>query len=594
MIFALLTLLSALSLAGVAGWFSIIGITAIYAAMPIHAIIMGIVLEAGKLVTTSWLYRNWDYSSWKLRAPLILFTIILMLATSIGVYGFLSKAHLEQGASTVDNSAKIERLDQQIAREKSVITDDEKVIGQLDSAINSYIGKDRTDKSVAVRKSQTPQRNQLRSDIDTAQKRIDTLSDEKLKLTSEVRELQLEVGPIRYIAELIYGTDGNTEKNIEAAVRMFTLLIVSTLDPLAVILLIAANHTLLRRENEKKQKEEQARNDGENIKDKVSTIDEINSQIPTKDTPAQEQIPGKAGLSTENSSEIPLPILPTTLELLNEETTNSAKEDKITFDIFQPVSSEIDKCETPLSIIREILQAEPHTGTSNEEPTIYSPIQKVENETTYTLVLEQQEEVGSSKDLETSPGTIQDVGMLSSKETSNIEHPNEGTITWPKISKEKINEEENTILEAFRNSKTIPSFPIIRQPTYSRVIDAESSTLQVPATPSLPPTLQETIAKKIMLEQDSTMREIFGHTPHFVAERIHEEEKPTDVEVSSTPTARPQDSSNTKETETIPDKGSSQDEVSKTDAGTLVSGVEPAKTHKYPKALSWLTEFKRI
>ena len=252
MIFAILTLLAALALAAVAGWFSIIGIMSIYAGAATHALIMGAVLEAGKLVTTSWLYRNWSYASWRLTIPLVIFTLTLMLSTSIGVFGFLSKSHLEQGASTIDNSAKIERLDQEISREKSTIDDDNKVIQQLDATVNSYIGKDRTDKSVSIRKSQASQRKQLRDDIDSSQKRIDEFSDEKLKLTSEVRKLQLDVGPIRYIAELIYGVD-NTDKNIESAVRMFTLIIVSTLDPLAVILLIAANHTLLRRQNEKEE-----------------------------------------------------------------------------------------------------------------------------------------------------------------------------------------------------------------------------------------------------------------------------------------------------------------------------------------------------
>ena len=252
MIFALLTLLSALSLASVAGWFSIIGITSIYAGAPLHALIMGIVLECGKLVTTSWLYRNWSYSDWRLKLPLVVFTVALMMATSIGVYGFLSKSHLEQGAGTIDNSAKVERLDQQIAKEKSIIADNEKVIAQLDATINSYLGKDRTDRSVTIRKSQAPQRKQLREEIDASQKRIDVFSEEKFKLQSEVRKLQLEVGPIRYIAELIYGVDNNTDKNIEAAIRMFTLLIVSILDPLALVLLIAANHTIMQRQNEKK------------------------------------------------------------------------------------------------------------------------------------------------------------------------------------------------------------------------------------------------------------------------------------------------------------------------------------------------------
>ena len=114
--FAILTLLSALSLAAVAGWFSIVGFMAIYAGAPMYALIMGVVTECAKLVTTSWLYRNWEYADWKLKAPLLYFTIALMVATSIGVFGFLSKAHIEQGADKIDNSAKIESLNYQIRR----------------------------------------------------------------------------------------------------------------------------------------------------------------------------------------------------------------------------------------------------------------------------------------------------------------------------------------------------------------------------------------------------------------------------------------------------------------------------------------------
>ena len=272
MVFALLTLLAALSLATVAGWFSIIGMMAIFAGAPMHALILGVVVEAGKLVTTSWIYRNWQQSDWKLKIPLIAATIIVMLVTSIGVFGFLSKAHLEQGASTVDNGAKVERLDQQIAREKSIIADNEKVIAQLDATINSYLGKDRADRSVTIRRSQAPQRKQLRDDIDAAQKRIDALSDEKFALESEVRKLELEVGPIRYISELMYGTE-DTNKNVESAVRIFTLLIVLTLDPLAIILLIAANHTLLRLQNEKKNKAEEEKHSGQVSAQHQSQVD---------------------------------------------------------------------------------------------------------------------------------------------------------------------------------------------------------------------------------------------------------------------------------------------------------------------------------
>lgn len=249
MIFALLTLLSALSIALVAGWFSIVGFMTIYAGQPFYALIMGAVTEIAKLVTTSWLYRNWQYAGWKLKLPLLYFTLALMTATSIGVFGFLSKAHLEQGSATVDNSAKIDQLNYQIEREKSVVADNEKIIIQLDSAVNSLLEKDLIDRSLSVRKSQASQRKQLRDSISESQKVIDQLNNEKFKLESEVRKMQLEVGPIRYIAELFYGVEENSSKNIESAVKMFTLLLVSTLDPLAVILLIAANHTLMRLKN---------------------------------------------------------------------------------------------------------------------------------------------------------------------------------------------------------------------------------------------------------------------------------------------------------------------------------------------------------
>lgn len=253
MIFALLTLLSALTLAGVSGWFSIVGIMSIYAGAPLHAaLVMGIVIEFAKLVTTSWLYRNWPHASWWIKGPLVYFTIALMFATSIGVFGFLTKGHLEQGASTIDNSAKVDKIDQQILREQTIIVDNERVIKQLDAAVDAYMGGDNPDRAVAIRKSQNKQRTLLRDEIDKTQARINGYGDEKFVLQSQIRSLQLEVGPIKYIAEIFNGASTDSDsKKIESAVKYFTLLIVSTLDPLAIVLLIAANYTILRLRDEK-------------------------------------------------------------------------------------------------------------------------------------------------------------------------------------------------------------------------------------------------------------------------------------------------------------------------------------------------------
>ena len=228
------------------------GLVAILAGSPISAIVLGVTLALGKLVSTSWLYRNWDDAPWKIKLPLIYFTLALMLITSMGVFGFLSKSHLEQGAATIDNSAKVERINQQIEHEKTLIADNDKVISQMDATVNSFIGKDKADRALAVRRSQDSQRKQLKKDSEQIQKSIEELNNEKFKLESEVRKLQVEVGPIRYIAQLIYGQEANDNSSLESAVRWFILLIVSTLDPLAIVLLIAANYSLKKLEDEKK------------------------------------------------------------------------------------------------------------------------------------------------------------------------------------------------------------------------------------------------------------------------------------------------------------------------------------------------------
>ena len=134
MIFPVLTLVTSLLLAAVAGWFSITGMVTILAGQALAALVLGITLEAGKLVTISWLYRNWEYASWKLQIPLIYFTVALMSITSMGVYGYLAQAHIQQGASTVNNAARVEQLNAQIAREQSLIADNDRVIAQLDSS----------------------------------------------------------------------------------------------------------------------------------------------------------------------------------------------------------------------------------------------------------------------------------------------------------------------------------------------------------------------------------------------------------------------------------------------------------------------------
>ena len=249
MFFGILTLLTALSMATVAAVFAIYGIIAIFAGMPQFALIMGAVIELGKVVGVSWLYRNWNEPT-KIKyfmAPLVL---VAMLLTSMGIFGLLSKAHLEQTSPVANNEIQITRLDQQITREQSRITDAEQVISQLDQSVQALIEFDRIrgpDGAIAVRESQAEQRELLRQTIDTAQTEVDKLEDQKLELTQELTAIALEVGPVKYLAELVYGTE--TDRT-EEAVRWVIIAFIFVFDPMAILLLMAANYTLDQRKKQ--------------------------------------------------------------------------------------------------------------------------------------------------------------------------------------------------------------------------------------------------------------------------------------------------------------------------------------------------------
>jgi multisubunit Na+/H+ antiporter MnhG subunit len=236
-------------MATVAAVFAIYGIIAIFAGMPQFALVMGAVIELGKIVGISWLYRNWNEPT-KIKyfmAPLVL---VAMLLTSMGIFGLLSKAHLEQTSPVANNEIQIERLDQQITREQSIITDAEQVISQLDQSVQALINFDRIrgpDGAIAVRESQADQRELLRQTIDTAQTTLDGLEDQKLELSQQLRAIELEVGPIKYIAELIYN-DG--QDRTEEAVRWVIIAFIFVFDPMAILLLMAANYTLDQRKKQ--------------------------------------------------------------------------------------------------------------------------------------------------------------------------------------------------------------------------------------------------------------------------------------------------------------------------------------------------------
>ena len=360
MLFGLLTLLTALAIAGVAAWFSIAGLMAIFSAAAMPIAIMAGTLEVGKLLTASWLYRYWHETSLLLKTYLSIAVFILMIITSMGIFGYLSKAHLDQASESGDAFAIVERIDGQIGRQENKIeTLEDRILGiggtvdvsqsiaqqeeirdgawervkgdieyaqgqiqslrdqlgVLDKAVNDLRNKgvevittdegglfqgDTTEKIDYVSQandlfiSQKDQRDSIKVDIDKQQSNIDgyraqaqktidnanaeinrlrssnteqvdanllkieeynnqidtiyveiaTLKDEKYDAESVVRTLEKEVGPIKYVAQLLFG--GDSEDLLDKAVQVFILKLVFVFDPLAVMLVIAANQTLLR------------------------------------------------------------------------------------------------------------------------------------------------------------------------------------------------------------------------------------------------------------------------------------------------------------------------------------------------------------
>jgi hypothetical protein len=239
-----LALFTALIISGVAAFYSIVGLTAIFAAAFWPIVVMGTVLELGKIVASVWLKRYWDDVGWQLRSYLTFAVAVLMLITSMGIFGFLSRAHLEQGVPTSEVSARLEILDSEISVQRDNITQARASLAQLDEQVNQRLSRGTSEqgaeRAVAIRRQQARERAQLQQEIAQAQQRISNLSQERAPIATELRKVESEVGPIKYVAALIYGD--NPEANLlERAVRWMIIIIVLVFDPLAIALILAAN-----------------------------------------------------------------------------------------------------------------------------------------------------------------------------------------------------------------------------------------------------------------------------------------------------------------------------------------------------------------
>jgi hypothetical protein len=245
-VIAYLALISGLTISAVAIWYSVAGLVSIFAAAVVPIIVMGVVLEVSKLIATVWLKLNWHRAPIFIRTYLLAAIAILMVITSMGIFGFLSKAHSDTGLVSGDVQAKIAVYDEKIKTAKENIDANRKALKQMDEAVDQVMARSSSetgaDKAVAIRRSQQKERARLQSDIQAEQKAITALSEERAPIAAEVRKVEAEVGPIKYIANFIYGD--NPDANIlEKAVTWVIIIIVAVFDPLAVILLLASQYS---------------------------------------------------------------------------------------------------------------------------------------------------------------------------------------------------------------------------------------------------------------------------------------------------------------------------------------------------------------
>lgn len=257
-------LLSGLSISAVAVWYSVAGLVAIFAASVIPIIVMGVVLEVGKLVATLWLKHNWSIAPRLIKLYLFVAVVILMFITSMGIFGYLSKAHLDQAVPTGNVVAQVEIIDQKIQTQNDLITSARTVLRQMDETVNQSLGRGastlppnatpaqiqaaqaaaerNTNAAATLRRNQQRERDAQQAIINKATAEIQKLREERAPLAAEIRKVEAEVGPIKYIAALIYDTKPDADL-LEKAVRWVIVLIVAIFDPLAVVLLLASQYS---------------------------------------------------------------------------------------------------------------------------------------------------------------------------------------------------------------------------------------------------------------------------------------------------------------------------------------------------------------
>ena len=271
MLFGYFTLFVALLIEVVGAYYSITGLAAIFSGAVVPILIMGGSLEVGKVTAAVWLKNNWHRASMQFKLYLLPAVTLLMFITSMGIFGFLSKAHNDQNLVSGDVTSKIAIYDEKIKIAKDNIDANRKALKQMDEAVDQVMGRSNdekgADKAVAIRRGQQKERSRLQSEIASEQKVITSLNEERAPIAAEVRKVEAEVGPIKYIAKLIYGD--NPDANIlEKAVVWVIMMIVAVFDPLALVLILAAQQSIRWARGE----EQEPKPEGLSLKDRLDSI----------------------------------------------------------------------------------------------------------------------------------------------------------------------------------------------------------------------------------------------------------------------------------------------------------------------------------
>ena len=253
MINAILPFITAIALSGIAAYYSVIGLAQIFPGSYWPIIIMGSVLEAAKLVTVSWVYNNWKETFSALKVYFLIAVILLMAITSMGIFGYLSKAHIEHSSSIAPLIEKEFIYEEKIKTLKEIIETNRKNVLQLDAAVDQVMARSAdergAERSNQIRKTQQKERIRASDEIARAQTEIQKITEEKSPISLEIKKAESDLGPIKYVADVVYGTQDRDL--LDKAVRLVIFVIIVVFDPLAVLLLIAANQTYRRIKEER-------------------------------------------------------------------------------------------------------------------------------------------------------------------------------------------------------------------------------------------------------------------------------------------------------------------------------------------------------